>query len=79
MSIMRPKVEKPDPSILSKNIKYPGPSVEEENQYKNLGFIKTSEGSFQFDIDEAIEKTREKPERFRMTVQIAKNKPNNLR
>ena len=36
--------------------------VEEEDQYKNLGVIKSYAGSFQFDIDEAIEKTRENPE-----------------
>ena len=33
--------------------------VEEEDQYKNLGVVKNYAGSFQFDIDEAIAKTRE--------------------
>ena len=36
--------------------------VEEEDQYKNLGVVKSYAGSFQFDIDETIEKTRKKPE-----------------
>ena len=36
--------------------------VEEEDQYKNLGVVKNYAGSFQFDIDEAVEKTRKKPE-----------------
>ena len=34
--------------------------VEEDDQYKNLGVVKNYAGSFQFDIDEAIEKTRKK-------------------
>ena len=32
----------------------------EEDQYKNLGVVKNYAGSFQFDIDEAIENMREK-------------------
>ena len=32
--------------------------VEEEDQYRNLGVVKSYAGSFQFDIDEAIEKMR---------------------
>ena len=36
--------------------------IEEEDQYKNYGVVKNYVGSFQFDIDEAIEKTRKKPE-----------------
>ena len=39
-----------------------GEKVVEEDQYKNLGVVKNYAGSFQFDIDEAIEKTRKKPE-----------------
>ena len=34
--------------------------VQEEDQYKNLKVVKNFAGSFQLDIDEAIEKTREK-------------------
>ena len=34
--------------------------VEEANQYKNLGIVKNYVGSFQSDVDEAIEKTRKK-------------------
>ena len=34
----------------------------EENQYKNLGIVKTYAGCFQFDINEAIEKMRKKLE-----------------
>ena len=34
--------------------------VEEDDQYKNLGVVKNYVGSFQFDIHEAIEKTRKK-------------------
>ena len=37
-----------------------GEKVVEEDQYKNLGVVKTFAGSFQFGIDEAIEKTRKK-------------------
>ena len=36
--------------------------VEEESEYKNLGVVKNYVCSFQFAIDEAIEKTRKKPE-----------------
>ena len=34
--------------------------VEESNEYKNVGVVKNYVGSFQSDVDEAIEKTRKK-------------------
>ena len=34
--------------------------VEESDEYKNLGIVKNYVGSFQSDVDEAIEKTRKK-------------------
>ena len=34
--------------------------VEESNEYKNLGIVKNYVGSFQSDVDEAIENTRRK-------------------
>ena len=43
--------------------------VEEEDQYKNLGVVKNYAGSFQFDVDEVIEKRKKKA---RMTLKVAK-------
>ena len=34
--------------------------LEESNEYRNLGIVKNYVGSFQSDVDEAIEKTRKK-------------------
>ena len=55
--------------------------IEEEDQYKNLGVVKNYAGSFQFDINKAIEKTKKKAGMILngYTDRKKKNKPNNLR